>query len=185
MNANRRLCAMTTTLVLTAPVVAFTATPASGAAPAGPPGSGAGESAQVVLDWERISLQTVYPATPIPTGVPALGFTSVAMHQAVTKSMDMDDSSETAAVARAAHDVLVHYFPTSSDTLDDHLADSLAAVLDPEERARGEFLGAAAANEMLASRVGDGYGDPDVHYTLPPAVGIWPFTESLVLPCSG
>ena len=69
--------------------------------------------------------------------------------------------------------MLVHYFPASSDTLDDHLADSLAAVADPEERARGEFLGAAAANEMLASRVGDGYGDPDVHYTLPPAVGIW------------
>src|SRR5215510_10171776 len=35
------------------------------------------ESVQVVLDWERISFRTIYTdgATPIPVGVPVLGFT--------------------------------------------------------------------------------------------------------------
>lgn len=54
-----------------------------------------------------------------------------------------------------------------------HLATTLATVTDIDERTRGELLGAAAASEMLASRVGDGYGDTSIHYTHPPAIGIW------------
>lgn len=185
MTVRRRLCALATTVALTPTLLVLTPPSATGASTEGTPRADAtAESAQVVLDWERILMQTVYPATPIPSGVPLLGFTSVAMHDAVEKSMRMADSSETAAVARAAHDVLAHYFPASAATLDAHLATSLAAVTDPEERARGELLGAAAALEMLASRVGDGYGDPDIHYTLPPAIGIWqptpPATDMLV-----
>ena len=34
-------------------------------------------------------------------------------------------------------------------------------------------LGRSAAAAMLASRVGDGYGDPAVQYALPPAIGTW------------
>ena len=42
------------------------------------------ESPQVVLDWERIVFRTVYTdtATPIPVGVPVLGFVSGALHRA-------------------------------------------------------------------------------------------------------
>ena len=50
--------------------------------------------------------------TPPPIGVPILGFVSVAMHRAAERSAHVGTSSESAAVARAAHDVLVHYFPT-------------------------------------------------------------------------
>ena len=185
MHVTRRLSTLASVIVLTAPLATITTPPASGAgsAVAGHPHHSQ-ESAQVVLDWERILMETVYPATPIPSGVPLLGFTSVAMHHAVTKSLHAGHSSETAAVARAAHDVLVHYFPANAAALDAHLAATLATVPDPDERDRGAFLGAAAAYEMLASRVGDGYGDPDIHYTLPPAIGIWqptpPATDMLV-----
>lgn len=189
MHRSKRLCALATTAVLTAPLAAVTIIPATSVASApGDRGSGADESAQVILDWERILMQTVYAATSIPAGVPLLGFTSVAMHDTVTKSMSRTDSSETAAAARAAHDVLVHYFPASSAALDVHLATSLDSVEDVEERTRGAFLGAAAANEMLASRVGDGYGDPGIHYTLPPAIGIWqpaPPTTDMLAPWLG
>ena len=174
MHLSKRLFAATTAVALTAPLAALTTTPATGAArDSGERERAAAESAQVVLDWERILMQTVYPVTPIPTGVPLLGFTSGAMYDAVQKSMQAEDSSETAAVARAAHDVLVRYFPTSAATLDAHLATSLASVTDADERATGESIGAAAASEMLASRLDDGYGDASIHYTLPPAVGIW------------
>ncbi len=178
MHLSKRLCAVATTAVLTAPLAAVLMPPAHGVTTAPDhQAASAAESAQVILDWERILMQTVYPATtpppPIPTRIPVLGFTSGAMYDAVMKSRHHQDSSETAAAARAAHDVLVHYFPASSATLAGHLATTLASVTDADARDTGEDLGAAAASEMLASRVGDGYEDPDIHYTLPPAIGIW------------
>ncbi len=184
MSVYRRLCAVATSALLTIPLLALTTTEASGQARERSQRTAAAESPQVVLDWERILMQTVYPVTPIPSGVPLLGFTSVAMHDAVKKSLRRGNSSETAAVARAAHDVLVHYFPGSAATLDGYLATSLAAVTNAEARHRGEMAGAAAADEMLVSRVGDGYGDMTIHYTLPPGIGIWqpvpPATDMLV-----
>jgi hypothetical protein len=131
------------------------------------------DSAKVVLDWERILFSTVYPATPIPSGVPILGFTSTAMYDAAETSARRGRSSETAAVATAAHDVLVHYVPAAKAALDTHLATSLATVQDTRAREKGMRIGREAAADMLASRRGDGYGDPDVHYTLPPGVGVW------------
>lgn len=183
-----RLCALATGVLLIATMPTLTAPAAGAAGASSAPTSRPREPARVVLDWERILMQTVYPATPIPSGVPLLGFTSVAMHDAATASLRLADSSETAAVARAAHDVLVHYFAASTATLDGHLAASLATVTDPEEQARGELVGAAAADEMLASRAGDRYGDTTVHYTLEPGVGIWqpvPPAEDMLVPWLG
>src|SRR4051812_26770826 len=68
------------------------------------------EDGQAVLDWERIAFRTVYadqtPATPVPVGVPTLGFTALAMYRAAQRSAHLGNSSESSAVARAAHDVL-------------------------------------------------------------------------------
>ena len=44
-----------------------------------------------------------------------LGFTSLTMYDAVRASQRRHDSSEAAAVATAAHDVLVHYAPLLHD----------------------------------------------------------------------
>jgi hypothetical protein len=142
------------------------------------------ESAQVVLDWERIAFSTVYPANPVPSGVPILGFTSMAMYDAATASTREEHSSEAAAVAAAAHDVLAHYQPAAQPTLDGQLAATLAAVPDGPAQDTGVLIGQTAAAEMIARRAGDGYGDTSIHYTLPPGVGIWqptpPATDMLV-----
>ena len=61
-----------------------------------------------------------------------------------------------AAVAQAAHDVLWEYFPASRANLDADLADSLALIKDGSKEDRGVAIGAAAADRMIASRVGDG-----------------------------
>ncbi len=76
-------------------------------------------------------------------------------------------------MATAAHDVLAHYLPAAEPALDTQLATSLAAVPDGRSQARGERIGAWAADRMIESRKHDGYGDTTIHYTLAPAPGIW------------
>lgn len=131
------------------------------------------ESAQVVLDWERTAFATIYPATPIPVGVPLLGYTSTAMYDAARWSMRRHDSSESAAVAAAAHDVLAHYVPAAVAALDTRLATSLAAVPDGAAQDRGVAIGRKVAAHLVRERARDGYADMTVHYALLPGIGIW------------
>ncbi len=131
------------------------------------------ESAQVVLDWERAAFATIYPANPVPVGVPLLGYTSTAMYDAATWSMRRHDSSETAAVATAAHAVLVHYVPAAKAALDARLVTSLAAVPAGSAEDRGIAVGAKVAARLIKERSDDGYNDTTVHYTLPIGVGTW------------
>jgi hypothetical protein len=141
----------------------------SGAARAASP-----ESPQVVLDWERISMRTVYTdaLTPVPVGAPVLGFVSVAVHRAAVRSAHLGGSSETAAVATAAHDVLVHYYTAFASGLDADLARSLDGL--PERpRVKGARVGAGAAADLIAQRAGDHYLDPTIHYSKTPAPGVW------------
>jgi hypothetical protein len=131
------------------------------------------ESAQVVLDWERISFRTIYTdgATPIPVGVPVLGFTSLAMNDAARSARH--GASATAAVAKAAHDVLLAYYPTAAAKLDADLTATLLPVPDGWKESAGLRAGERAAARMIASRVGDGYLDGTIHYTLPAGIGVW------------
>lgn len=131
------------------------------------------EDASSALTWQGIAMATIYPANPVPSGVPLLGFTSGAVYDAVRASVHTHHSSEAAAVATAAHDVLAHYLPAAESALDTQLATSLAAVPDGRSQARGERIGAWAADRMIESRKHDGYGDTTIHYTLAPAPGIW------------
>ena len=132
------------------------------------------EDPQVVLDWERIVFRTVYTdtPTPVPVGVPVLGFASLAMHRAASRSAHVAASSETAAVATAAHDVLVHYYPGLAGPLATDLADSLAGI-GANRRAKGARIGAREAADLIASRTGDHYLDPSFHYSKAPGPGVW------------
>lgn len=145
----------------------------------------------VVLDWERTSMLTVYgpftapaPRTPIPAGVLYLGFVSLAMHDAVETSAGLSRSSEAAAAAQAAHDVLMEYYPTSAPDLDTALEASLAEVSDGPGEDTGVEVGKAAAADMIASRVGDGRDNLAIHYDKPEEPGFWqpvaPATDMLV-----
>jgi hypothetical protein len=135
------------------------------------------ESAQVVLDWERAAFAAIYPANLVPVGVPLLGYTSTAMYDAATMSMRWHDSSETAAVATAAHDVLVRYAPGAKTALDTQLKTTLAGVADGDAEDRGVRAGEKVAARLIDERADDGYGDTTIHYTLPPGTGTWQPTD--------
>jgi hypothetical protein len=89
-----------------------------------------------------------------------------------------------AAVARAAHDVLVRYFPGSTPTLDGDLAASLATVPDGAAEQRGLAVGRDASAALLAQREGDGWF-ADIGFTMPaPGPGVWelPAGQSPLVP---
>ncbi|HEY5881506.1 MAG TPA: hypothetical protein VIU11_21530, partial [Nakamurella sp.] len=127
----------------------------------------------VVRDWERTSIRTIFPATPIPVGALYLGFTSLAMYRAAEATGHR--GSAEAAVATAAHDVLVEYFPDSKTMLEADLTASLGKIRDGSAKRQGQGVqaGARAAAELIASRVNDGRNDSSRVYQRDPAPGVW------------
>ncbi len=78
-----------------------------------------------------------------------------------------------AAVATAAHDVLVHYFPAQQAALDADYATALVAIPDGVVKDTGIDVGRAAAAGTIALRRGDGL-EADIGFTMPsPAPGVW------------
>ena len=71
-----------------------------------------------------------------------------------------------AAVASAAHAVLIHYFPAQQAALDTDYANSLAAIPDGLAKRDGVALGQAAADAIIALRRGDGL-EADINFKLP------------------
>jgi PAP2 superfamily len=82
-------------------------------------------------------------------------------------------ASVDAAVAAAAHDVLVYYFPAQQAALDADYANALAAIPDGAAKDDGIALGQEAAAGIIALRQGDGL-EADIGFTMPPpAPGVW------------
>ena len=159
---------------------------AAGLAVAGPHGPGAvaaePDPAAVALAWQGTALATV-PFSPAEALY--LSFTSTAVDRAVRTSLKASSSSESAAVARAAHDVLVEYFPAATGSLDARLTESLAEVPDGRAETKGSAIGAEAAAEVIASRADDGRGDPSIVYTAQPGPGVWIDTRPMATPWYG
>jgi PAP2 superfamily len=146
----------------------------SAASALAPQAQGAGavttESADVVIEWNN-NAQTAIIGTAGQG--PTVAYLHLAMVQgavydavnaieggyqpylAAPATADPGDSAP-AAVATAAHDVLVGLFPGQQATLDGKLATSLAAVPDGPAETGGIEVGAAAAAAMLAARTNDG-----------------------------
>jgi hypothetical protein len=147
--------------------------------PAGTAGAASSDlplASSIAVDWQRTAVRTVYVegATAPPLGGLYLSFTSLAVHDAAKEGQRRGTHAAAAAVAQAAHDVLLEYFPLSASGLDADLAASLAMVPDGVKEDAGVAIGAAAAKAMIASRVGDGRGDLSIVYDKAPALGIWP-----------
>ena len=83
-----------------------------------------------------------------------------------------DGASRDAAVAQAAHDVLVAVLPSQRAAFDAALAGSLAGIPDDAARAGAE-VGAAAAQATLELRTGDGWARPFPPLSLPALPGYW------------
>jgi hypothetical protein len=138
------------------------------------PGRGALASATAV-DWQRTAIRTAFTerGSAPPLGALYLAFTSLAVHDAASKAKRYGSHAAAAAVAVAAHDVLEEYFPDSGAGLDADLVTSLARVPDGWKQDVGTRIGAAAADRMIASRVGDGRNDMTIVYDKPEKPGIW------------
>jgi hypothetical protein len=87
------------------------------------------------------------------------------------------DASLDAAVATAAHGVLLHYFPAQRADLDADYAKATAAIPDGAAETAGIAVGRAAAEGIIAGRQGDGL-EADIGFTMPaPAPGVWQLPE--------
>ena len=147
----------------------------------------AGTADTFVTDWDLIGQQAYVAAGwTVPEGHELFAYLAIAVYDSVMAIdgsnrpfiVDVDapeDTSKEAAVAAAAHEVLVHYLPPSQTAfLDASYATSLQKVADGQAKTNGENLGKAIAGVLIAVRGGDGfrvfqpYTPPN-----PPIPGVW------------
>jgi PAP2 superfamily len=92
-----------------------------------------------------------------------------------SKPLSAPGASPEAAAIRAAYIVALNEFPTKTATIDGAYNASIAAVpASPAAIAAGIVVGEAAANAVLAARIGDHRNDPDLEgYTPGSGPGVW------------
>jgi len=129
-------------------------------------------SSNAVTDWNVIAMNTVNAAgavvpslRPGPSGVLDMAMVHLAIHDAVQAYQHRFDSynvpitgaagSPAAAVAKAAHDVLVNRFPSLAGSVDTAYTNFLNAhSLSPNDP--GTFVGQQAAINIINRRANDG-----------------------------
>jgi hypothetical protein len=174
-----RFVAFATALGAAAPIGGATASPTSTLAN--------GPTDPYVADWDAVGLEALAAAEvpPAHDGV-ILTYQAIAVHDAVMAidgsyhpfAVDVDapaGASAQAAVAAAAHGVLVHYLPEQGATiLDPALDESLATIPDGEAKTAGVAAGEQAAALLVEQRVDDGFATPPTYSPAnPPAPGEW------------
>jgi hypothetical protein len=144
------------------------------------------QSIDTVVTWNRLTFTSVFtPGANSPTvfSTRPIAITSAAVFDAVNSFdrlyqpaftfVDVPaGASRDAAVAQAAHDVLVALLPSLTATLDTALAASLAGI-PSQARADGAAVGAAAAKACLDGRAGDGWEEPVTPFEMPSLPGYW------------
>jgi hypothetical protein len=168
-------------MVVAAVVLAGAATKSSAhGAAAGPPDT-------YVTSWDAVASQAFSAAglTP-PDGFVISAYTGIAVYDSVTAidggyqpfAVDVDaprGASAPAAVAAAAHRILVHYLAAQKLTiLDPAYAASLSTIPDGTAKTDGIAVGEEIADLLIAQRADDGFRAP-VTYTPPnpPIPGVW------------
>jgi hypothetical protein len=139
---------------------------------------------QAILDWNAHADTAIRTANQSPPRRSrAFAMVQLAVHDAVNgvvrryeryASAATDPAASLdAAVAVAAHDVLVGLFPAQQGDLDTKLAVSLAGIDENQNHLqRGVTLGQAVAADMLVRRATDGAGGVG-GYAQPAVPGIW------------
>jgi hypothetical protein len=136
-----------------------------------------------VVTWDAVATQAI-SAVPLsaPDGHVLFAYVGIAMYDAAMSVnpthkpfiADVDatsGASADAAVATAAHDVLVHFLPSQkASILDPAYATSLAAISDGPAKTAGIEAGAEVTEQLLDERAGDGFLVP----TSPPPIGTAP-----------
>jgi len=154
-----------------------------------------GQPDPYVVDWDAVGSQAfTAAAAPPPTGqglTPVDGhlifaYVSIAVYDSVMAieggyepfAIDVEApaaASAEAAVAAAAHRILVHYLPAQAPGIvDPAYAASLATIPDGQAKTDGMATGEHVAALLIAERADDGFRAP-VTYTPPdpPIPGVW------------
>lgn len=169
--------------------LALTSSLVTAVAVAGPtaPAQAEGSPDTSVAAWDAIGVQAWAAAALTPAeGYPIAAYQSVAVYDAVmairhgyqpfaVATDAPDDASAEAAVAAAAHRILVHYLPGQAATIiDPAYTQSLAGIPDGQSKADGVAVGEHVAAEVIAQRADDGFRAP-ASYTPPdpPVPGVW------------
>ena len=139
-------------------------------------------SAEVVTQWNLVTIKAAKIAKQNTNETSrTIAIEAIAVYDAVNSikhigkpyhyfAQATDPASEQAAVAQAAHNVLLNYFPNQKASLDSVLAVSLQAATDgPVDN--GQKVGAASAADIIALRANDG-AVPNVTYPGPAKPGI-------------
>src|SRR5882757_5875683 len=150
----------------------------------GHPGEGgSGQAgAGMLLTWNDAATQAVTrigtgsdgPMPPMPESR-IYAMVNVAMYDALNSIFPVNtpyallntsdkEANPEAAVAKAAHDVIVALLPPETGYADSLYQVSLSAITDGTAKTKGVTLGAAAAAAMLARRAGDGAANAQIPY---------------------
>jgi hypothetical protein len=150
------------------------------AAPAGP---------EAVIAWNQIMVQMA-SQQPAPASFVYASYAQAAVFNAVvaveggyqpykSNIIPRPGASVDAAVATAAHDVLVHYFQSTEQktTLDAAYQSFMENIPDGPAKSEGAEVGAEAAAELIALRLNDGL-NTDIGFSMPPTgPGVWQLPE--------
>jgi hypothetical protein len=148
-------------LLLTAVTAIFTC--AGAAAGALPP------NVNAVIQWNAVATEAFLPtqgADPLRQSR-TYAMLQAAVHDALNAIhqryesytpglLVVRDASPDAAVAAAAHDVLIALIPTQQELIEDAYRTALAGIPDSSEEDKGIVVGKAAAASILARRFNDG-----------------------------
>jgi hypothetical protein len=146
-------------------------------------------AADAITDWNAQANAVIAAAGAPPQQFRVFAMVHIATHDALNAidpryesyaaiGAGSPDASPEAAVARAAHDVLVAKLPTQTAILDTAYANYIAALpacaaAHPTCIADGETIGAAAATAIIDICHLDGTDTPHVPYTLAAGVGVY------------
>lgn len=156
--------------------IAVASTTTTTATPAPRALSAATGSNDVLLEWNLLAQQHTIPLRPTAHGeTRGMAMVQGAVYDAVNAidgghqpylldlaALDLDEgASVDAAIATAAHDVLVAIVGDAArPAIHDAYAATLATIADGAAEDEGVRAGGAAATAMLASRIGDGFMAP-------------------------
>ncbi|HND54824.1 MAG TPA: Ig-like domain-containing protein, partial [Pirellulaceae bacterium] len=149
-------------------------------------------TADPVLAWNTILLDSIRRDATLP---PVATRTMAMVHGAVLDVVNAIEGTPSqfvaltapagasldAAIAAAAHRVLVYAYPAQRASLDASLASSLAAIPDGASKTDGVALGQAAGDSLIALRLHDGWDD-FVAYASGAEPGDWQPTAPVFAP---
>src|SRR5262245_3689049 len=140
--------------------------------------------ADAVIDWDVIAFKVVEDSGKFgPATSCDIAMAHLAMHDAlnaidrrynpyVYDAVAPRGASPAAAIAAAAHGVLVVRIPNQKTALDDALASALASIPEGKAKAAGIAIGRAAAAAIIARRAADG-SNVVLSFTAGSEPGVW------------